>query len=142
MTTNPRAKKQKWNNKIPDWLNTLLAATLFLFLVAAAIMFLSDFHSTGVKNYETFYPSAIIGIAYFVILFIASLFSTDMANIMMVTLLIAGFIVLGIGFYSKEKDDKTTSFEFAAAILGLALGIPFGERLRKSPAQVKNLTTK
>lgn len=141
MATTPKPKtqkKQKWNNKIPDWLNTLLVACFFFFLIAAAIMFLNDFRSTGIKSYEAFFPSAIIGFAYFVILFIASLFANaDMANIMMVTLLIAGFIVLGIGFYSKEENGKSTSFEFAAAILGLALGIPFGEKLRTSTEENK-----
>lgn len=139
MATKTKTPKQKWNNKIPDWLNIILVACLFVSLLSATAIFLNDFHATGEKAYGAFFPSAIFGFAYFVILFIAALFaSADMANIMMVTLLIAGFIVLGVGLYSNEEKSKSTSFEFAAAILGLALGIPFGEKLRTSPKENNN----
>jgi hypothetical protein len=133
--TTPKEEDKKWNNKLPDWLNVAFVIIIFITLCIGAKIFLLDFnHTTGEHNYESFFPSGLFTAFYLIILFIVNLFATpDLANIVMVILLFGGISLLGIGFFSKSIDNKSTAFEFAAAILGLALGIPFGEKLRNSP---------
>jgi ABC-type transport system involved in multi-copper enzyme maturation permease subunit len=125
-------KKEKWSNEIPDWLNILLVGTIFITLLIGAVVFYSKLNqASGAHDYEAFIPSGLCLGLYFVILFITNLFSSsDFATVMMVTLLITGLAILSIGIFSKNESNKSTAFELASPILGLALGIPFGERLR------------
>lgn len=140
MAQRQNKKKEKWNNKIPDWLNIILVACIFGCLIYGSIIFLKRYdHGTGDQNFMPFLPSSIFAAFYFVILFIVNLFANaDLANVMMVTLLIGGFTLLGIGIFNNSESIKKTSFEFAAAFLGLAFGIPFGEKLRTVQEEIKN----
>lgn len=120
----------KFESKVPYWLNIALVMCIFGTLMIGATVFLRE--SPGNPRYEVFMPAGISFLLWFVIQFASILFSNaDLATVMMVILLMSGFILLGIGFKSKEGSDKAAFFNISAALLGLALGIPFGERLRR-----------
>ena len=132
---------QNESKGIPAWLNITLVFFIFVTLLFGAKVFLTEFDQTArTYNYEAFIPSALCTCLYFLILFMSSLFSNaDFATIMMVTLLICGFVVLGIGFISKDESTKSTAFNFASPILGLAFGIPFGDKLRAPSRRSTNM---
>ncbi|MCK9636244.1 MAG: hypothetical protein M0R41_08205 [Methylobacter tundripaludum] len=128
--------KGKWNNSLPDWLNVLLICCIVgVFLFGCVPYFDGVKQGNSTFTNAPFVPAEVLAATYFIILFITNLFaSADLSSIMMVTLLAIGLILAGVGFYSKSEHDKSTFFEFSVAIIGLALGIPFGEKLRKESA--------
>ena len=127
-------ESNKSASKVPYWLNILLVIFIFATLMFGAATFLRE---SGNPRYEVFIPAGIFFLFWFLIQFASILFSdADLATVMMVILLMIGLIVLAIAIRSKEESDKSTFIHIAAALLGLALGIPFGERLRKGRANM------
>jgi hypothetical protein len=124
----------KFSNKLPDWLNVVLVIGIFVTFCWGAKIFFDNFNPSGQHSYEAFFPAGLFTTFYFLLLAILYLFSnTDLANIMMVSLLVAGLILLCIGVFAKTESTKSNAFTASASILGLALGIPFGDKLRTSP---------
>lgn len=126
---------KNFESKVPYWLNIGLVMCIFATLMIGATVFLQE-NSTN-PRYEVFMPAGLSFLLWFVIQFAGILFSNaDLATVMMIILLMAGFVLLGLGFKSTQETDKTAFFNISAALLGLALGIPFGERLRKDNARM------
>lgn len=124
--------EDNFNNKIPNWLNIALVISIFGTMLIGATVFLNQSVQGRGNNYEAFIPAGVCLGLYFLIQFVTILFSNaDLASVMMIIFLAGGVVVLVISAYSKDDQLKSNLFHVASAVIGLALGIPFGEKLRE-----------
>lgn len=133
------------NNTFPNWLKILWALCILGTLVYGAIGFSNgnyDSNSEWIVNFKSFIPPFVIAVMYGVILFITNFFAVaDLSTTLLVGFLIIGLILISIGLYFKNDSDKSTFlFHTATAFLGIAMGIPFGEKIRKAEQDRINRT--
>lgn len=134
----------QWNNTLPNWLNILCVLCILSALVYGAIVFTNgnyDSSSPWIVNFKSFIPSFIIALMYGIILFITNFFAVaDLSTTFLVIFFITGLIFISIGLYLKNDSDKSTLFHIAATFLGIATGIPFGEKIRRAEQDRQNRT--
>lgn len=130
---------ENFNLKIPNWLNILIVIGIFATMLIGAAAFLQNIvRDNGVPRYEVFMPSGVALGMWIIIQFVVEISrDADLASVMLIVLLISGLILLGIGMYVKGESEKSAFFHIAGAVLGLALGIPFGEKLRNDAVRAK-----
>lgn len=129
-------------NSLPPWLNVLCIIFIFATLTYGAAIFMSPSYNydpdKGIHNFKPFFAAIFMLFTYFSIILSSFLFvNYQLATIILFVLLFVSLIVFTVGTQLKEKDDKTTAFSIASAILGLAAGIPFGDALRGGSKQQK-----
>lgn len=124
-------------NNLPNWLNVVCVSAIFATAIYGAILFLDpqfkyDDQNLNIHNFRFFFPAFIAAVIYAGLLFITSLFNNyDLATVVFLLLLFVGFCVLAAGVFTENEHNRVKFFEVASAVLGLGLGIPFGEKLRQ-----------
>lgn len=128
-TSEPRMK-----TALPDWFNIIFAAVILCTVVYGTVVFMNKEYNpaVGIANFWAYFPAFITAFMYGMLLFITTLFADyDLSTVMFLILLVTGLVVLTFGAFSKGEREQAKYFEVASAVLGLALGIPFGEKLRR-----------
>ena len=114
---------------MPRWLNILWS----VFILGAFGFGIYSFAYTQFDNLKAFVAPGIALLAYIVHLAVNTFFANaDLAATMLVSLLFLGIALIISSVFIAESKSGYRLYEIGLAIVGLALGIPFGEKLRAS----------
>lgn len=137
--------QERWNNDMPPWLNVAWG----IGIMGAFAYGLYAFGNTtfdvsqGWVNFKDFFIPGIALLGYLLHLSVSNFFaSANLAAMMVVILLFLSFILIVSSLFMTDHKNEAKLFEFGLAIGGLALGIPFGEKLRNEENKRRRATVK
>lgn len=130
---------------MPDWQNVAWGIFILMAFVYAFYSFERKNYdnSLGWANFKDFIMPIFSLMGYGFHLLILTFFtSADLATMIMLTLLFLAIILIVVSILAKSEKTKSNFKDIAFAVAGLALGIPFGEKIRKAEIKVKTKKNK
>jgi hypothetical protein len=126
-----QAEPQSNRPQIRDWINIIGGIVIGFALIYGITVFLKDgFYDPekGLHNLFPFAPSLVSSILLVIFRIIAG---GDVSSNMCLLLISLGFGFLVSGFFIKNEASKNACFGAAGGFLGLGLGVPFGDFMKR-----------